>query len=311
MHIGIVVNPRAGGNRRNPEVPERLRRVLAGRGTVAVPRSLDELDRAAEDFRRQGVTMVGIAGGDGTNHVTITRFASVYGDAPLPTFAFLRGGTMNTVANSLGLPRGRPERILDRLVVAALDRPTIAFVERPTLDVGGKLGFLWGMGVVSGFLKAYYDTGAPSPWTAAKTLARGIGSTLTRGEYVRQMTEPAVARVTVDGERWSPETFLALAAATIPDIGLGFRPFHKAAELDDRFHMLGIMASPLGFVLDLPRIHRALPMREGKAIDAPARVVTVETGGASCSMMIDGDLVEHPGPSVTIRVGPTVRIATA
>lgn len=311
MNIGVVVNPKAGSNRRDPEVSERLRRALGGRGTVAVPRSLDELDAAAEDFRQRGVTIVGIAGGDGTNHVTITRFAEVWGGKDLPTFAFLRGGTMNTVANSLGLPRGRPERLLDRLVLAALDRPNIPFVERPTLDVDGKLGFLWGMGVVPGFLKAYYDTGAPSPWTATKTLARAIGSVLTGSELVRKMTEPVLARVSVDGERWQPESFLALAAATIPDVGLGFRPFHRASDLQDRFHVLGIHTSPMGFIGELPRIHKALPMRADKAVDAAARTVTVTTDLPECSMMIDGDLFVHPKPTVTLRVGPTVRIAKA
>ena len=62
------------------------------------------------------VYVLGIAGGDGTNHVTITGFLEVWEDEPLPPLAFLRGGTFNTVANAVGVPRGRPDGILARLI---------------------------------------------------------------------------------------------------------------------------------------------------------------------------------------------------
>lgn len=308
--IGLVFNPRAGGNKRDPGAPRRLARALGDHGVLAVPKSLDELSRAAEDFHRQGITVLGIAGGDGTNHVTLTGFREVYGTTPLPTVAFLRGGTMNTVANALGLPKGKPEGLLDRLVRRYLETPDLATVERRTLDIDGKLGFLWGIGVVSGFLKAYYETGAPSPWTAVKTLARGIGSTIVNGPMVRRMTEPVEAEVETEGDGWGYRSYLTLAAGTIPDIGLGFRPFHLADELDGAFHLLGIHTSPIGFVTELPRIHRAQAMMPGKASSLAIRKATIRTRGNGMSMMIDGDLVELPRSSVKLSLGPSVRIAT-
>src|SRR5262245_31697249 len=82
--IGLVFNPRAGANRRDPTAAARLARRLGDNGVVAMPRSLDELSRAAEDFRRQKIDVLGIAGGDGTNYVTLTHFHQVYGAEPLP-----------------------------------------------------------------------------------------------------------------------------------------------------------------------------------------------------------------------------------
>jgi diacylglycerol kinase family enzyme len=288
-----------------------LARKLGDHGVVAAPRSLDELARVAEDFRRQRIEVLGIAGGDGTNYVTLTGFAQVYGAEPLPTVALLRGGTMNTVANSLGLPKGRTDGLLDRLVLRYLETPALPCVEQWTMEVDGKLAFLFGLGVVPAFLHEYYATGAPSPWTAVKTLARGIGSAVIQGAMVRRMTRPVDVEVVTDtGEKWPMQPFFSVAAGTIEDIGLGFRPFHRAHEVRGAFHLLGIRTNAMGFVTDLPRIHRALPMSEGKSVDAIVRRAVITSRDETMRYMIDGDIVDHPNNQLTIALGPAVRIAT-
>lgn len=309
--IGLVFNPRAGGNRRDPGVPARLARRLGDHGVVAVPRSLDELFRAAEDFRRQDISVLGIAGGDGTNHVTLTGFDNVYGETPLPTVALLRGGTMNTVANSLGLPKGKPEGLLDRLVRHYVAEPDLESFQRPTMRIDGKLGFLFGTGVVPGYLKEYYETGAPSSWTAVKTLARACASAAVSGAMIKRMTAPLEAEVTADGKVWTPRSFITIAAGTITDIGLGFHLFHRATERDDAMHLIGIHATAFGCVVDLPRIFQAKPMRDGKATDALVRQAVIRTAdGSPLAFTIDGDLLEQPTGCVELALGPRVRIAT-
>lgn len=309
--IGLVYNPRAGGNRRDPGVPARLARRLGDHGVVAVPRSLDELARTAEDFERQKISVLGIAGGDGTNHVTLTGFNAVYGAKPLPTVALLRGGTMNTVANSLGLPKGKPEGLLDRLVRRYVAEPRLESFERPMMRIDGKLGFLFGTGVIPGYLKEYYATGSPSSWTAMKTLALACGSAAVSGAMIKRMTAPVEAEVTVDGQTWERRSFITIAAGTIPDIGLGFHLFHRATERDDALHLIGIHASAFGCVVDLPRIFRALPMSAGKAIDAlTTRATITSLDGGPIAYTIDGDLLERRDGRVTLGVGPRVRIAT-
>jgi hypothetical protein len=218
---------------------------------------------------------------------------------------------MNTVANSVGVPQGRPDGLLDRLVRRYLETPALSAVEQWTLDVEGKLGFLWGIGVVANFLDEYYATGTPSPWTAVKTLARGIGSTMVRGPMVRRMTRPVEAEVTTDaGEHWPMRPFMTVTAGTIQDIGLGFKPYHRAREVRGTFQLLGIHTSALGFVLDLPRIHRAEGLRPGKAVDSVVRRAYIRTRGPVLRYMLDGDLLEHPRGEMTLRIGPVVRIAT-
>ena len=83
-----------------------------------------------------------------------------------------------------------------------------------TMSVNGELGFLWGLGVVPAFLKEYYDTGSPSPWTAARTLANGIASTLVRGEVYHRLNEGCVCEVSYPGETWQKRRWLTVTATT-------------------------------------------------------------------------------------------------
>lgn len=152
-----------------------------------------------------------------------------------------------------------------------------------------------------------------------KTLARGIGSAAINGAMVRRMTRPvrlAVQGHGIEGDSraafaWGPREFFTVAAGTIPDIGLGFRPFYRAHESEGRghFHLLGVTTGPLGFVAELPNIHAARPLRRDRAQTVLAHELTVR-GHGPLRYMIDGDLFEHPASEMTVRIGPSVRIAT-
>jgi diacylglycerol kinase family enzyme len=319
--IGVVLNPKSRQNLRDPRAASRLARTLGDQGVVREARSIDELHRIAEDFRRDDIEVLAISGGDGTNHVTLTGFFDVYGGATLPQVALLRGGTMNTVANSVGVHHGRPDGILTRLLRDYAQRAALplAQVERHVMRIGprdrrsGKThyGFLFGTGVVAGFLAEYYRGGHPTPLVAAKTLARGIGSAFIGGEMIRRMAKPFRGSVSFDdGTRWEARDYLAVAAGTIAHVGLNFKPFHRYDEQPGSFHILGIHASPVRFVHELPRIHRAEPMRPGKAYEALSSHVIVrsaEPGDAVLRYMIDGDLHEAFG-EIEVSIGPRVKL---
>src|SRR5262249_9407238 len=205
------LNPKSRRNLRDPAAATRLARTLGDHGIVRAARSIDELHRIAEDFKRLRIEVLGISGGDGTNHVTITRFINVYGGMSLPQIASLRGGTMNTVANSVGVSRGRPEGLLGRLIRAYAQRASqpLANVERHVMRIGDHYGFLFGTGVVYGFLAEYYRDGDPTPLVAAKTLVRGVGSTLIYGEMIRRMARPFRGSVELDdGTSWEERDYL-------------------------------------------------------------------------------------------------------
>jgi hypothetical protein len=336
--IGVIYNPRSGRNVRDPRAASRLARTLGDHGVIREAGSIDELYRVAEDFRKLEIDVLGISGGDGTNGTTITGFLDVYQGNALPQIAFLRGGTMNTVANAVGVRRGRPEGLLDRLCrayVARAARP-LANVERHVMCLRGegqvkppinasesdeeprsvrapalatKYGFNFGTGVVCGFLSEYYAYGQPpNPVVAAKTLLRGVGSAAVGGEMIKRMAAPFRGSVEIDdGTVWPERDYLSVAGGTVDQIGLNFRPFYRYAERPDTFHLLGIYTSPMGFVGQLPRIWRARAMKPGHTYEAVAKSAVIRSPHSPLRYMIDGDLYECGGP-LHVSIGPLVRI---
>lgn len=335
--IGVIFNPRSGRNLRDPRAAGRLARTLGDHGVIREAGSIDELYRVAADFQKLDIDVLGISGGDGTNGTTITGFLDVYQGNALPQIAFLRGGTMNTVANSVGVRRGPPEGLLDRLCRAYVERAALplANVERHVMCLRGegaraptrgkrddgdpvsmlapplatKYGFNFGTGVVCGFLSEYYAYGQPpNPVVAAKTLLRGVGSAAVGGEMIKRMAEPFRGSVeTDDGTVWPERDYLAVAGGTVDQIGLNFRPFYRYAERPNTFHILGIHTSPMGFVSQLPRIWRAAPMQAGHTYEAVTTSAIIRSPRSPLRYMIDGDLHECGGP-LHVSVGPRVRI---
>jgi diacylglycerol kinase (ATP) len=308
--IGVVLNPKSRRNLRDPKAATRLAQTLGDHGVVREARSIDELYRIAEDFKRLRIDVLGISGGDGTNHVTITGFINVYDGVALPQLAFLRGGTMNTIANSVGIRREKPEGLLGRLIRAYAARSTrpLDNVERHVMRVGHHYGFLFGTGVVSGFLSEYYRSTAPSPLVAAKTLFRAVGSALVGGELIRRMAAPFRGVVVFDdGTEWEARDYLAIAAGTIAEIGLNFRPFRRFDERANAFHMIGIFASPMQFVRELPRIWDAEAMRPGRAYEATPQRALMTSESGELEYMIDGDIHATKG-ELLIDIGPRVKI---
>ncbi len=308
--IGVIVNTTAKYHRRHPRAVDAMRRAVGEHGLLAETRTLDELEAAAADFQRQGVDLLAVGGGDGTTSLTLTTFAGVYGVGALPPVAMLRGGTMNTIANSVGVRRASPLRLLSDLVQGAAAGRPLRTTERLAIDVNGRLAFLTGTGAVYGFLHEYYSAGNPfpTPWTAVKTLARGVGSAIVMGETVRRMAAPIEATVTVDGgEPWPLRKYISVAAGTVDQIGLGFRPFYRATEDLQRFHLLGIHTSPAGLVARLPRVWRAKPIGGERHVhEALATEAVIETASGRVNYMVDGDVTHTEGPLV-LRAGPRVR----
>jgi diacylglycerol kinase (ATP) len=314
--IGVVLNPKSRRNLRDPGAAFRLARRLGSHGVVRAARSIDELYRIAEDFRRFDIDVLAISGGDGTNHVTLTGFLDVYAGATIPRVALLRGGTMNTVANSVGVRHGKPEGLLGRLIrdYAQRANESLVDVERHVMRVslchGGpqKYGFLFGTGVMHGFLAEYYRSGEQTPLVAARTLALGVGSALVGGSAIRRMAEPFRGSVELDdGTRWPERDYLTVAAGTIAHVGLSFKPFNRFDERRGAFHALGVHAAAIDVVRELPRIHRAQSMRPGRAHEAVSSRMVVRGAGRRVKYMIDGDLHEARG-DLAVAIGPRVRL---
>jgi len=302
--IGVISNPRSRRNRKNPRLARELTYVLGERGEMHEPEDLEALQAAAEHFRERAIDVLCVNGGDGTLHRAVTALVRAYGEQPLPRIALLRGGTMNTIANGVGV-RGKPGEILDYVVTHYHAGAPMPHVSRWTMRVdGGEYGFLFGTGLQAHFLEEYYRGGEPSPAKAAWVLLRAVGSALVQGDLVKRLFRDQPMQVHVDGTLWPRESWMSVAAGTVDDIGLGFRPYYKAPHNPEHVHAVGFACSALTVVLELPRIYRAQPTRSPDILDDVCQRLVLSSP-EPIGYMIDGDF--HQGDrELVVSIGPRV-----
>lgn len=301
--IGVVTNPRSRQNRANPRLARQLAYILGEKGTIEQPVDLDALHRTAEGFRDHGIDVLCISGGDGTIHRVLTAMVRVYGGAPLPKVALLRGGTMNTIAHGLGL-RGNASELLDEVVSRWQESVPLPTTRRWLLEVDGQYGFLFGNGLIANFLEAYYEGSEPTPAKAIWLLARGIGSTLVGGTFAGRLMAPWTGEVVVDGRPWPRRPWLTVGAGGVDDIGFGFRPFYLAPRHPGRLHVVGLGCSIGELVANLPRVWLARPIAAESVASVVADGFELHSDGP-IPYMIDGDF-HRGGQVVRVKVGPPV-----
>ncbi len=313
--IGLVLNARAKRHQRDPELAERLARILGDDGVVRAPESYAELSEIADEFRRMGIELVAVAGGDGTNHITISGVVEAYHGAKLPYFALLRGGTMNTTANSLGIPRRGPEALLTRYVEAYRRRMVtpMRFVEPNVLRVGDQYGFIFGTGAIYGFIAEYNTREERSPLWAARVLAGAVVTSAFGTGVAQRVSQRWRGRVRFsDGTAFPERDYFTVGASTCAQIGLGFKPFYRSGERPDGFHMLGIHCSTVDFVRSLPKIWAGQTIGGDKTYEKVCERAVLEPtpdedGFGMVPYTLDGDVYRHAGP-LEVAIGPRVRI---
>lgn len=308
--IGIISNPHSRRNRRHPEQMRRLAYILGQDDNHELTNRIEDVGEAALQFKENDIDILALNGGDGTNHVTLTKFIEVWGDQPLPKIALLRGGTMNTVSNAVGV-KGTPSRLLANLVEKHYTNQPFETTERDLLkitdDTGIRYGFIFGNGMVANFLEAYYATGDPSPVMAARLLGKVAVGTLFNSELSQQLFRPFRARIELDDAVWTERDYISVLASTVDQIGLGFRPFIRSEEAPGSFHMLGITAGAIATSMQLPRIRLGLPVCEDKirsAVSGSAEFISEHPIGYT----IDGDMHIADSGRVLLETGPRIEI---
>jgi diacylglycerol kinase family enzyme len=307
-----LVNPHAGAIRKDGSLIDELR-ACAGPGIeLCVTKNADSLNEVARDFARRELAHLAIVGGDGSASLSLTAIEKAYGDAPLPTIALLRGGTMNTVARSLGVSTRSPTALLRAAILAWRTPERVRFHHRPALRVGDRLGFLFGTGIFYGFLDAYYQAGndQPSPLTALTVFLRGAGSALVAGPAIREMIHETIVEVRSELGVWPARNYVALAAGTVAEVGLGFRPFHRAFSSVSEFHLLGL-TGPVGEVAkDLPRVFLGRGFRPTVADEGLTGWAEISAPGGRIDYAVDGDLHRSEG-ALRLSLGPTFSFLTS
>lgn len=299
--IGIIHNPRSKKNMKHPSTVDSLRDIVGTYGTVFAPFSLEELTEVAKEIKRDRYEIIGINGGDGTNHQIISRIIDIYREERLPLLAHLRGGTMNTVSNALYGIKGSVSGITKKLVEHYRDDRPFKTKTSKVLNINGKYGFMFGTGFVANLMDVYYDGGNPGPVKALQIIYKAIASAILSTDYVNKLFAPIHAEVIIDTTKLAFEDYSVVVSSAIRNIGLNFRAIYRAEELPDRIHVFAGKATAFEVIRRLRKLYVGHEPAFKELTDALARTVEIRSS-TPLKYTIDGDMYEDtrilvtPGP---------------
>ncbi len=278
--------------------------LLGADGRVFAPKTLEELTDEAVALRADPPSVIAVHGGDGTLHRTVAALGLAFGETPIPPLAILGGGTMNVVSSSLGI-RQPAAPFLAAILAAVRTNQGLETVRRRCLRIGDTLGFIFGNGLMANFLGEYYGTGEYGPARATWLLLRAIGSALINGPFIHKLFKRFEGTVEVDGQALERVVFIGVGAATVREVGLGFKLNHRADDDLERFGVLAIHGRPAGLIPEFPAVYRGHGISPKRAFSAVASTLKITPKSGSMAYTIDGDLYKGEGP-LTISVGPHI-----
>lgn len=300
----IIVNRNAGELRRDARLIERLHRRAGQAFPVYVTDDLASLRTLCDRLASESVATVGIVGGDGTASATLTALWKAWGERPLPRIALLRGGSMNTVASSLGTGKGSTLDLLERALRVLRSPGLLRTRTRPVLNVSGeRLGFLFGTGVWYGYLAETYRRGPPSFIEYVSVLTRLFASAAVNGEMVQRIVKPTPTRVRMRADEWPCAPYLCIAAGTVPDVGFGVQPFHRAFDFDDKFQLLAVHGSARDVLRAMPRLWLGRGLEPHTAHQTLTDFAELHAEQDVIEYSVDGDVDTLRGP-LTLALGP-------
>jgi diacylglycerol kinase (ATP) len=303
--IGVVLNPHSRSNRLNPERAERLSFIVGDKGSCHATQDVPDLKEVAEEFAQREIEILCISGGDGTIHHSLSAVIETYGDRPLPRIAFLRGGTVNNVANAIGM-NGTPEAILSRLIVGYHKATPLETTPLHCLEIEGQYGFLFGNGFACTFIEEYIRLGEGGGSNLSRLISRQILSAIFNTPFIHEHNRRYDADVTVDGKIWPFKNYTALSISTVEPCGIGFRPYHRAREKPDHFHAIGYSLTPCQLLAESIRVWLGKMDGSENRLDAVAKEVVIVTG-EPMTYTIDGEIYP-PTSHLTIRCGPALNV---
>ncbi|GAC1352308.1 MAG: hypothetical protein NVS3B20_08730 [Polyangiales bacterium] len=260
-------------------------RLAAGRAHVCVTRSHRELVAAVGAARELSPEVIVLCGGDGSHGAGATAVVDQFAPSVRPILALAPGGTVGTIARSIGVSgTGGPFEGIARVLHAACATPH-AIIDHATLAVTAdqgapRLGFVFGTGLVASFFELYdpasatavreasrrgdFEPDVPSGGIgllgAAKIVARIFAESFVDGPLARRVLQPMSCHVSVDTTALPWAASSLVIASVLRDIGLGIRVTPRANEDPQRPHVVvsGLLPRKLG--PRLPRVLRGLPI---------------------------------------------------
>lgn len=303
--IGVILNPYSKNYKNNPYQLDRIAFIVGDKASCKPTDDIADLYRVADEFKSRGIDILAISGGDGTIHCTLTAFLKVYGEKTLPKITFLRGGTLNTIAATLGI-FGTTETLLSNLLMRYHEDKPFTEKKLRLMRINDDYGCIFGNGVVYNFMEAYYKNPTVNPIMAAKTLVQCVTSACTHGKLARKLFERFDAEVTVNGRPWPFANYCSIFAASIRQFGLNFNVFYQMMRQNEKFHAYGLSLMPRAVVPLLKKMHDGKPSGSPDILEESASEMLIKLE-KPLPYTIDGDMLPAQD---TLRIiqGPEIMV---
>lgn len=309
----MIVNERAKGTIKRPKTLRAVIEALPG-CRVFSTWSAAALEGITQFCLEQDVGVVVLYGGDGTLSCALTRFFLAYREAkrPLPVFAPLMAGTMNTVVKGLGL-KGSVVTLAKKLKEALAERGSLPVTEHEPLVVEGaeetlRVGFLGGVGLPASFLGHYYALGAKGPVDGLRTALQLIGSVMIRGEFAKRLLAPLPLEILVNEDRLELGPVCACLFGKVKSVGIKAKPLYFAPPPS------GSVAYVATDFRAMRLLTKIIPVFMGKRLGATGfcegsavRIELLSESLKELEVMVDGDVILAKTP-LCVRPGPSVRL---
>lgn len=310
-HIVVFTNPYTRALRKTPGLLADIAQALGARGTLHNAETIEALETIAKSLPAQGITHVGIIGGDGSISLVLAALARHFPANSLPHILILRGGTVNVLAGNLGL-KGHPAQILRDFVANSM-RTHTSWGEKAffTITVNNRLGFLFAGGSPTRFLTEFYrqkGSTVDAGLFFAKTAVGGIMGQnpipllRSSGDLFARITKVDKARI-IQGSEILAYNASAIFVSTIPQMAWGIPLYYS---LDPRKPFAEMLCIELE---GRPLVRLALETIAGKRPNHPkihsklVRKINISLPH-DCPVSLDGDILESPEGKICLEIGP-------
>jgi diacylglycerol kinase (ATP) len=308
--IGMITNPRSGGNKKGiGEVREFVARNRGIHHGEAVTPA--EIHGVLSDFATRNVELLVVNGGDGTIQAVLT---ALYGRACFlrpPVLALLQAGTTSMLARDAGV-RGKPVAALARILAWKGDTGNNrhAILERPVLKLRQQgeaeplCGMFFGAGAIPRGIELCHGSVNP----------RGVRGELIPGLLIARLLLAVVngndtllpgtdMGVHFDGQPVRHDTYLFAMVSTLERLFLGLHPFWGGE--DAPLHFTALRTKPPYLLRNLPFLvygrRTATSSPENGFYSHNARQITLDFRG---KFVIDGEIFEARAPLTIEAAGP-------
>lgn len=300
--IGVIINPYARKIGKKGLL-EKFTAIKSPYVDMHLTKSLDEVTEVLKKFKKDRISYLGIAGGDGSMHNVVSRAVPVWAPDPLPPIVVLKGGTMDNISRSIKL-RGKGPAILNRLIATLEAKKPVELAGRNTMDINGLYCFIFGIGVVPNFLTEVYKY--EKGWGGNFRVIRKVVSQCLTNPSDAPLFQGITGEVVVDGKTVPFRKVTGMMAGTVEHVSPLLIPTARANEDVNAFHVVTVGMSPGQILLRVYNILRGIRCNHPHYSNDLGRKVEIRTDRPFMYTM-DGDLFEAPG-ELTIKMGPRLQI---